>query len=99
MGKIVGNSRIDLAGLQHALIQRLQFEMKLDLRTIPTSDVKAVTTGSGNADKNQMYEYLPEDIKERVNAYEPHKTKGRPDIVDAFWISRCLERQLELLQA
>ena len=75
----------DLAGLQAVIVTNLiQFELDTDLFIIPPTTVKKLATGSGKADKVEMFEALPDEIRKQFE--KTPKTKGRYDITDAYWI-------------
>jgi len=98
MGRITGNSRIDLAGLFHSLISRLRFVLNVPITIIQIQEAKIIATGSGKADKNTMFNALSDDMKERIVSFEKRKTKGLYDVVDSYWIGKVLIKQLEVLQ-
>ncbi len=84
-----GNATRDLAGLQYALITHIRYrqpEMAKDLLIVSPNLLKKFASGSGSADKNKMYDSLPADAKEVYKAYK--KTKGRSDVVDAYWLAK-----------
>lgn len=84
-----GNATRDLAGLQMAMITHLRYRKPnqcKDLQIISPNLLKKYATGKGSADKNQMYEALPESAKAVYSAYK--KTKGRSDVVDAYWLAK-----------
>ncbi len=84
-----GNATRDLAGLQMAIITHLRYRkpnQSKELQVISPNLLKKYATTKGSADKNQMYEALPEHAKSVYSAYR--KTKGRSDVVDAFWLAK-----------
>lgn len=86
-----GNATRDLAGLQMVIVagmRRKNNRWNNDLVIVSPNLLKKYASGSGSADKDKMYEALPEDIKAVFAGYK--KTKGRSDVVDAFWLSKFI---------
>lgn len=86
-----GNATRDLAGLQHAIITHLRFRKPYHckgLEIVSPNLLKKYATGVGSADKNKMYDHLPDSAKDVFKTYK--KTKGRSDVVDAYWIARYI---------
>lgn len=84
-----GNATRDLAGLQAAIVTHLRYRkpnQSKNLEIISPNLLKKYATGSGSADKNKMYDSLPAEPKAVYSAYK--KTKGRSDVVDAYWIAK-----------
>lgn len=48
------------------------------------SKLKKYATGKGNADKQQMFDALPDDVQAKFIKYP--KSKGRYDLADAYWL-------------
>lgn len=89
-----GNATRDLAGLQFAIITHLRFRKSnrcKDMQIVSPNLLKKFATGSGSADKDKMYEAVPEAAKETFKGYK--KTKGRSDVVDAYWLA-CYTRMI-----
>jgi len=84
-GGNVGNTSRDLAGLQYLIVSKL-LNCGCDVKITPPKQIKKFATGSGNASKIEMFEALPEKVKERIEIYK--KTKGRYDVTDAYWIGK-----------
>jgi len=85
-----GNATRDLAGLQYALVTTLRFAFKCKVAIIPPNTVKKVATGKGNSKKPEMYEALPEGIKQHFKDMGAKKTKGLFDLTDAYWIGKSV---------
>jgi Holliday junction resolvasome RuvABC endonuclease subunit len=89
MGKVKGNSSRDLAILQGIIISSVTDKTKLTLNDIilpSPKTVKKYATGSGNAGKIDMFNALPDSVREIVGA-KYKITKGRYDISDAYFIA------------
>lgn len=84
-----GNATRDLAGLQFVLVTSIREHRKRysnDLVIVSPNLLKKFATKSGSADKDKMYEAVPEDVKTVFSGYK--KTKGRSDVVDAYWLAK-----------
>ena len=81
-----GNATRDLAGLQFALITHLRYHHNLDISIIAPTQVKRRATGKGNANKQQMVEALPSEVRALFDAIGVKKTTGLQDLSDAYWI-------------
>lgn len=73
-----------LAGLRGVIMGDLERAGYTTLDVAP-STVKKRATGSGKADKQQLFEALPEKLQKRFGNLP--KSHGRYDLVDAYWIS------------
>lgn len=83
-----GNATRDLAGLLFTIVSSLRFRNNdLPVHVVAPLTVKKFATGSGRANKQQMYNSLPELTKKLFLELGYKKTKGLPDIVDAYWIA------------
>lgn len=89
----LGNATRDLAGLQFTIVVQLRRE-NMDVLIIPPKVVKKLATGKGNAKKEQLYEALPANIKQLLEANNYKKTTGRYDMSDAYWIGISAIREL-----
>lgn len=83
----VGNATRNLAGLLFVIIVNLacnpnKITYNSILTVAPTSAKKALS-GNGKATKQQMFEALPEDIKDKLSK-SYLKTKGLFDVTDAY---------------
>ncbi len=81
----MGDATRDLAGLQFTVVNFQRMKSR-DVLIIPPNTVKKIATGKGNAKKEQLYEALPADIKNLLDANKYKKTTGRYDLTDAYWI-------------
>lgn len=79
-----GNSTRDLAGLQMLIIVELR-KAGYSPIIIPPTTLKKASAKSGAASKEDMYNALPQSIKDRLVGYK--KTKGLYDLVDAYWLA------------
>lgn len=77
----MGDAAKDLAGLFYAIL--VYFEQNgIKYTTVNIKKLKKSATGNGNANKQDMFDSLPDDIKEIFGSVP--KTKGRFDLTDAF---------------
>lgn len=84
-----GNATRDLAGLQFVIITHLRrtfpdFGTKLDI--ISPNLLKKFASGKGSASKDDMFAALSPEYAAIFTCYK--KTKGRSDVVDAFWLAK-----------
>lgn len=84
-----GNATRDLAGLYYSLTTVLPFSFGYNVQTITPNQVKKFATGKGRADKKEMWEALPDHIKEAFSLVK--KTKGLYDVTDAYWLAKYTE--------
>lgn len=79
-----GDATRTLAGLQFIIVEHL---MKLgkDIEIITPTSLKKLATDDGRADKQKMFDCMPDDVKDVIG--EVGKTKGRFDLCDAYWLS------------
>lgn len=77
-----GNSNRQLAGLLYTIVTTL-IEKGFEVQVVAPTTLKKSATGKGNANKDQMFEYLPDMIKEQVNEFPK---KARDDVADAYWL-------------
>ena len=90
MGKAIGNSTRDLAGLQYVIVNELmENHPEISITIITPTSLKKFATGKGNAKKDGMFESLPENIQDVLIGYP--KTKGRFDLADAYWLAMFKE--------
>lgn len=86
MGNIKGNSSRDLSILQGVIVTHiLDHYPDMPIKIITPTSVKKYATGKGNSPKDELFNCLPENIKEILMGYP--KTKGRLDLCDAYWIA------------
>lgn len=78
-----GDATRKLGGLQFAIVGRA-IELGVDVRITPPTTIKKHATGSGRGKKEDVYDALPENIREKFSLYK--KTKGRYDLSDAYFI-------------
>lgn len=81
-----GDATRDLAGLQFTIVVCVRELHGRSIEIIPPNTVKKVATGKGNAKKEDMYETLPPEVKNLIDAKKYKKTTGRYDLTDAYWI-------------
>lgn len=90
-----GDAARSLAGLQFMLIDGFYDAFADDymikfadptLRVATPTTVKKFATGKGNASKEEIFDALPDRIKEEFSKIP--KSKGRYDLADAYWLSR-----------
>lgn len=89
-----GDATRGLAGLQFLIMSKFLDEQEDDfmelkepfaIDVVPPTTVKKFATDNGRADKEDVFEALPSEVKEKFSEYP--KTKGRYDLADAYWIS------------
>lgn len=79
-----GDAAKDLAGLFYLILVYFH-NNSINYQTVNIKSLKKIATGNGNANKDMMFESLPEDIKPIFGAVP--KTKGRYDLTDAYHMS------------
>lgn len=89
-----GDATRGLAGLQFLIMSKFLDEQEDDfmemkepfaIDVVPPTTVKKFATDNGRADKDEVFESLPDEVKARFAEYP--KTKGRYDLADAYWIA------------
>lgn len=82
----VGNATRNLAMLQASIITRIiEKHPYVEINIIPPTTLKKFATGAGKAGKQEMYEALPDDIKNKFK--DVKRTKGLYDLTDAFFLA------------
>lgn len=76
----------NLAGLQYAIATALPDHVLLELEEYPPTSVKKFATGNGRAEKEDLFQALPPDVKSAFE--EIPKTRGRYDLTDAYFIAK-----------
>ena len=74
-----GRSSRDMAGLLYLILDRLDV---FDVTLVAPTTLKKITTGKGNATKQQMFEHLPVDVQTQ---FQSHKSKY--DLCDAYHLA------------
>lgn len=83
----VGNATRDLAGLQFTIINICKLKNpNLTFFILSPNSVKKFATGSGKANKSEMIESLPLDIKQKFLEKNYKKSTGLADLTDAYFI-------------
>lgn len=80
----VTNATRDLAMLQALIIDRMMGR-GVSIQVVAPTTLKKFATGKGTAKKDQMFECLPESVKNLFSGVP--KTKGRFDLTDAYFLS------------
>jgi Holliday junction resolvasome RuvABC endonuclease subunit len=90
-----GSATRDLAGLQFIIIAVLRHSgvIENNIQVISPLSVKKFATGSGKADKKQMIEVLPKNVRERFDNLGVKKTTGLADLADAYHIAQYAHDQ------
>ena len=83
-----GDATRDLAGLQFVIVTNLMKNGFTNIDIISPKTVKKLATGSGKAKKNEMYDVLPQDVKDKIDQLGCKKTTGMYDITDAYWLCK-----------
>ena len=82
----IGNATRNLAMLQYAIISNiLKHHPHIDIKIIAPTALKKKSTGNGKAQKTDMYQALPDDVKEVFK--DVKKTKGLYDLTDAYFLA------------
>jgi len=79
------NATRDLGGLQFIIIENLVKNGFSDIEIVAPTSLKKIATGSGKAKKNELFDALPDHIKEIL--VDIPKSKGRSDLTDAYWLA------------
>ena len=81
----VTNATRDLAMLQSLIIDRIMQCPDVEIRVVAPTTLKKFATGKGNSKKDQMFDALPETVKNLfINV---PKTKGIFDLTYAYFLS------------
>lgn len=83
-----GDSTRDLAGLQFVITCMLRYVHGYHVEIIYPTTIKKFATGRGNCKKEEMIDFLPQDVKDRFDQYGVKKTTGLLDLSDAYWLGR-----------
>jgi len=75
-----------LAGLQFAIVTAFPVKMIEEIKVYPPTTIKKLATGSGKANKEDVFNALPPPVKEEFKKLP--KTRGRYDVTDAYFIAR-----------
>ena len=86
-----GNATRDLAGLQFVIVSKIYEKFGFLINIISPLSLKKFATGNGRANKNDMVESLPEDVKNTFLENGFKKSKGLYDITDAYFIALYLK--------
>lgn len=86
-----GDATRDLAGLQFVIICVLRHFHKKDTLIVSPKAIKKFATGSGKADKKQMIENLPPEVRAQFDNLGVKKTTGLADLTDAYFLARMIE--------
>jgi len=85
-----GDATRDLAGLQFVIVCILRELHNKECIVVSPRTVKKVATGSGKADKMEMYELLPQKIKTLLEEMGLKKSTGMLDLTDAYYIAKTV---------
>lgn len=85
-----GNVTRDLAGLQFVIITYLRYHLVYEppITIVPPPTLKKFATGNGRAEKQDMINKLPPDIREQFTQANFKKTTGLADLADAYWLAK-----------
>ena len=88
----MGNATRDLGGLLFTIVLGLRHSgYRMTTEIIPATTIKKFACGYGRAKKDQVYEALPQEVKDLFDEKGYKKTTGRFDMTDAYWIARYRE--------
>lgn len=85
-----GNATRDLAGLQFVMIVKIIEKLNKPVnfvRIVTPRSLKKFATDAGTASKVDMYNALPQNVKELFKTLDIKKTKGLYDVTDAYWLA------------
>jgi Holliday junction resolvasome RuvABC endonuclease subunit len=85
-----GDATRDLAGLQFVIVCALREKHKKECIVVSPRTVKVTATGSGKADKMDMYTSLPPQVQTLVEEMGLKKSTGMLDLSDAYWIAKTV---------
>lgn len=86
-----GDATRNLAALQALIIAKLQELGGVKVVIVPPTSLKKKACGNGRAKKEEVFEALPEDVKEVFGKLP--KTKGRYDLTDAYFLAQIGSRE------
>jgi Holliday junction resolvasome RuvABC endonuclease subunit len=89
-----GNATRDLAGLQFAIITVIQEQYGYTIDILAPLTVKKFATGSGKAKKMEMFNALPQEVKDLFVGKGWKKTTGLSDATDAYWIGKTIQHRI-----
>ena len=82
-----GDATRKLAGLQFYLVIEIRKVLPIECSVVAPTTLKKKATGNGRANKDDLFDALPDDIREEFMKY--NKTGGRFDVTDAYWLATC----------
>ena len=85
-----GDATRDLAGLQFVIVCILRETHEKECIVVSPRTVKKVATGNGKADKMEMYDLLPQKIKNLFEEMGVKKSTGMLDLTDAYYIAKTV---------
>lgn len=92
-----GDATRDLAGLQFTIINALRERPdQIPVKIISPKTLKKFATESGKANKVEMIERLPKNIREQFEKAGFKKTTGLADLADAYWLAAYAENLPEV---
>ncbi len=90
----VSSSTRDLAQLYGVLSTRIRRDFDIYAKVYAPTSVKKFATGSGKADKKDMFNILPADLQELFSS-KYKKTTGLYDITDAYHIAQITLKDIK----
>ena len=87
-----GNATRDLGGLLFTIVVMLRID-GWKPEVIPPTSVKKAATGKGKANKNDIINALPKDVRKKFDELGVKKTTGLSDLADAFFIGKFVLEQ------
>lgn len=70
------------------LVGGIELIFGIAFKEVPPTTLKKFATGSGRADKQDMIDALPEDVRTRFLEAGYKKSTGLADLADAYWIGK-----------
>lgn len=86
-----GQSTRDLGGLFFLIISNLRKNGFDEIDVISPKTLKKISTGNGNASKDDMFDALPDGEQERINHFTTKKE--REDLTDAYFLATYKENE------
>lgn len=88
LGNNIGNSTRVLAGLYYSILIEA-YKQDIEIKVFTPTQVKKFATSSGKAKKPEMFQALPDKIKNKIeNSNYKTISKGKYDLADAYFIGK-----------
>lgn len=87
-GLAFGNSNSNASRDLAYLVGAIEANVTRECLEVPPSTLKTFATGYGKADKQQMIDALPEEVRQQFLEAGFKKTTGLADLADAYFIGK-----------